>query len=87
MEGEVYLHAFLNLVQHGGEWLASRTEELIPGRNPDDHQRGISEVPRAGLNEVAKRNILDPVGSQTPAIQLVATHYTWLANLHNGQPW
>jgi hypothetical protein len=51
-------------VLHGGKWSASRQDRYNPGeRVPDTHWIGGRVGPRAGLGEVAKKNITTLVGN------------------------
>jgi hypothetical protein len=53
---EVQLHAFLISVLDGGEWPDSRPDRFNPRvRAPDIYWIGGWVGPRAGLDEVAKR--------------------------------
>jgi hypothetical protein len=62
------MHIFLTSALAGGEWSASRPGRFTPGeRGPGTHCIGGWVDPRAGLDDVEKREIvLDPIGTQTP---------------------
>jgi hypothetical protein len=58
-EVELQLHAFLtSALEGGGEWSASRPCRFTPGeRTPGIHWMGFWVGPRAGVEEVAKKNM------------------------------
>jgi hypothetical protein len=54
---EVYLHAFLTLAVHGGDWSASRLGHYITGERILDTVRYEVEGHKAGLDMVEGRKI------------------------------
>jgi hypothetical protein len=57
----------LNLGARWGEWSASRPGCFIPGKTtPDTHCTGGWVGPRAGLDDVTKRKILNPYRESNP---------------------
>jgi hypothetical protein len=71
--GEVYVHAWLAR----GELSASRPGRSIPWeKDAAGHGIGGPVGPRAGLNDVEKRNSnFDPYVVQPVAVQVVPEHY------------
>jgi hypothetical protein len=64
---DVYIHIFLTSSLAGGERSDSRPCRFTPGvRATGIHWIGGWVGPRAGLDEVEKRKILDPTGTLTP---------------------
>jgi hypothetical protein len=56
---DVYIHIFLTSALVGGEWSASRTGLFIPRETTTgNHWIGAWMDPRAGLDDVEKRNSL-----------------------------
>jgi hypothetical protein len=61
----------------GGEWSASGPCRFTPKRRaPGPHCIGGWVCPRAGLDAVEQRKMSCLAGNRTPAVQLVAHHYT-----------
>jgi hypothetical protein len=57
---DVQIHIFLTSELAGGEWPASRFGCFTPGESaPGTHWIGRCVDPRAGLDEVKKRKLLD----------------------------
>jgi len=72
---EVEFHAFRTSALDGAEWSTSHSGRFIPSvRAPGTHRIGGCVSPRAGLDDMAKRNnrIIAPARNQTPAVQPVA---------------
>jgi hypothetical protein len=58
-EVDVSIHIFLTSALAGGEWSASRPSRFTPGeRAPSTHWIGDWVNPRAGLDDVEKREFL-----------------------------
>jgi hypothetical protein len=56
---DVYIHIFLTSALAGGEWSASRPGRFTPGgRAPCTHWIGGWVDPRAGLEDIEKRQFL-----------------------------
>jgi hypothetical protein len=63
----VYIHIFLTSVLVGGEWSALRPGRFTTGeRTPVTHWIGGWVGPRACLDDVEKKKILESTGNRTP---------------------
>jgi hypothetical protein len=76
---DVWIYVFLTSVLAGGEWSASRPGLFTPReRTPGTNWIGGWVGPRAGLDDVEKRNFLPlrDSNSDPSVVQLVASRYT-----------
>jgi hypothetical protein len=80
---DVQIHIFLTLALAGGEWSASRSGRFTSRkRGPSTHCIGGWVDPRAGLDNLEKREFLTLLGLELrPIVQPVASHYTDCAPL------
>jgi hypothetical protein len=79
------IHIFFNSALVGSEWSASRSGLFTPGETaPDTHWIGGWVNPRAGLDDVKKRQFFIPSNSEPSVVQPVASCYTeYAVQYHN----
>jgi hypothetical protein len=83
---EVQLHALTSTLD-GGEWWASRPAPLNPEKSSGNHWIRVWEAPRAGVDEVGKRNVLAPWREWNPGrparrLITIQTELRWLPLSH-----
>jgi hypothetical protein len=73
----VQIHVFFTTALVGGEWSASRPGRFTPGeRTPGTHWIGGWVDPRAGLDDVEKRTLLNLLGLELRPLGCPAGSYS-----------